>query len=122
MKKTSSLIPIIIMFVILAGLFVFMCLPQNPISVTAQNGIMDLRGQPSAQVSPLHGQWEFVYGEFVMPGDFQNRQPDFINVPDSWADHGYALNGFATYRLTVLTDETNPLTLFLPETDRKSVV
>jgi signal transduction histidine kinase len=119
MKKLTLFIPAAFMFIVLAVLFVFMCLPQNESVLTAQGGVMDLRGEQAGTVTPLYGQWEFIYGELLAPEDFNSQLPTLnsplINVPASWADHGYPLNGFATYRLTILTDETKPLTIFLPE-------
>ncbi|MCL2662245.1 MAG: sensor histidine kinase [Oscillospiraceae bacterium] len=113
MKKLISFIPAALMFIILAVLFVFMCLPQNRSSATAQNGVLDLRGEE--HIAPLRGQWEFIYGELLTPDELKDRPMGFIEVPESWVNQGYPLNGFATYRLTILTDKTTPLTLFLPE-------
>ena len=113
MKKIISFIPATLMFIILAVLFVFMCLPQNRSLVTAVNGVLDLRGEE--HIAPLRGQWKFIYGELLTPDELINRPMYFMEVPESWVNHGYPLNGFATYRLTILTDKTKPLTLFLPE-------
>ena len=113
MKKIISLIPAAVMFIIVIGLFVFMCLPQNQSRVTAENGVLDLRGE--SDIAPLNGQWEFVYGELLTPKDFDSYRAGLINVPSSWDEEGWPLLGFATYRLTVLTDLQEPLTLYLPE-------
>lgn len=116
MKKLTSLIPVAFIFAILAGLLFFMCLPQNQSQATAQDGILDLRGEAvKSKVAPLHGQWDFVYGKLLTPDEFANRQTFAIDVPGSWDDEGYPLNGCATYRLTILTDNSEALTLFLPE-------
>jgi signal transduction histidine kinase len=100
------------MFIILAGLFVFMCFPQNQSRVTARDGVLDLHGIKDNV--PLHGEWEFIYGELLMPADFADRHAEKIIVPSSWDEYGYPLNGCATYRLTVLTDRQEPHMLFLP--------
>lgn len=111
-----SFIPLAIIFLVLLGLFFFMCLPQNRSNVKAQNGILDLRGEAEqSKIAPLHGEWDFIYGELLTPDEFYARKAEIISVPNSWDDAGYPLNGCATYRLTVLTGSTEPFTLFLPE-------
>ena len=107
-------IPVAFIILVLAGLFIFMVLPQNHSDVTAKGGVLDLRGQ-RGQISPLRGEWGFVFGELLAPEDFRLRTPGFINVPDSWDVHGYPLMGYATYGLTILTDDTRPFTIFLAE-------
>ncbi len=61
----------------------------------------------------LDGEWEFYWGKLLSPEDFTNGtpdyKPDYINVPGLWDQaglirkEGYPLNGFATYRLVVVT-------------------
>ena len=44
-KKALTFIPIVFIIIVLAGLLVFMVLPQNYSDITAQNGILDIRGE-----------------------------------------------------------------------------
>ncbi|MCL1878089.1 MAG: hypothetical protein FWF80_04460, partial [Defluviitaleaceae bacterium] len=113
-KKSLTFIPIVFIVIVLAGLLVFMVLPQNYSDIMAQGGILDLRGE-SGQIFPLRGEWEFAFGELLTPEEFHGRTADLIQVPDSWDAHGFPLRGHATYRLTILTDEQRPFTIFLPE-------
>lgn len=114
MKKIPSFIPVAIMFMILAVLLVFMCLPQNQNIETAVKGILSLRNE-TAKIYTLHGEWDFVYGELLSPDELHKRQTDTVVVPGSWSDLGYPLNGFATFRLTVMTEGQDELMLYLPE-------
>lgn len=123
MKKIISFIPVIFIFIILAVLFIFMCLPQNQSSIKAENGVLDLRGvEGNTKIAPLQGEWEFIYGKLLKPDEITGianiENKETMTVPKSWDEEGYPLNGSATYKLTVLIkpeDEQKPLTLFLPE-------
>ena len=55
MKKLVAYIPVLLIFAMLAGLFVFMCLPHSRSNVAAVGGIIDLRGETAA--APLSGEW-----------------------------------------------------------------
>jgi len=115
MKKLTSFIPAALMFLILAVLFVFMCLPTGQISGVAEDGILDLRGsQTVGLLYSLRGDWQFAYGELLEPGEQPGRYGT-IEVPSSWHTSGYPLNGAATYRLTVLTDYDGVFLLYVPD-------
>jgi signal transduction histidine kinase len=81
----------------------------------AKKGILDLRNYDLSLDGNvvLDGEWEFYWRQFLNPGDFENgsRQDslDYISIPGYWND--YQLNGevlkgegYATYRLIILTD------------------
>jgi len=116
MKKPLMLIPAAFMLAVLAGLLALMVLPQNISYIEARDGVLDLRGEAAAgRIVPLGGQWEFAFGALLEPGELEGRQMGLINVPGTWDAQGHPLWGYATYRLTILTDEAGPMALFLPE-------
>lgn len=95
----------------------------NP-SDTKRNGIIN-----------LDGQWEFYWGKFIAPIDFIKIEKNntgsalltngnLIPVPSSWNGHNVATNtdtpqiingdGYATYRLKLITKQTSGLSIQLP--------
>jgi signal transduction histidine kinase len=101
-----------------AAAFWFICLPHGVSELEAKRGVLDLVGADfSDKIFALDGEWEFYYGAFHAPEVFKSGRPEggaFIRVPRSWDEAGYPPEGFATYRLRLLTDETE-LLLYLPE-------
>lgn len=90
-------------------------------SLKASDGRLDLTPwQPEEEVIELSGQWEFYWNQLLEPGEpgpTGNRE--YINVPGSWNGHtidGANLDGdgFATYRLTFYTEETERLGIKVP--------
>jgi two-component system, sensor histidine kinase ChiS len=86
----------------------------------AQNGVLDLRNWDFKQQGTisLDGEWEFYYGELLTPENFKSAdiksKASLINIPGNFT--GYVYNGktlqgqgYATYRLRVLTDNTKEL-------------
>jgi two-component system, sensor histidine kinase ChiS len=86
----------------------------------AQNGVLDLRNWDFKKQGPisLDGEWEFYYGKLLTPEDFKFKDklssPNLINIPGNFTGYvynGQALQGqgYATYRLKVLTDKAQDL-------------
>lgn len=84
-------------------------------SPLAEKGRLDLYSwdfKKDGRVS-LYGEWEFYYGKFIFPEEFQKHSfsPDYIQVPSLWNTHkagnGEALSnlGYATYRLSLSVKE-----------------
>lgn len=115
MKKLPAAIPASAMFLILAVLLVFMCLPIGQNTGNAVNGVLDLRKtQQNGLLYTLNGEWSYTNGKLLTPGDNYTFF-ETIKTPSSWEDAGYSLNGCATYRLNILVGEKKPLMLYIPE-------
>jgi len=117
-KRTGylpNLLLITAMFIILAILLVFMCLPLGQTAVPAADGVLDLRGEDmGGQIYQLTGEWLFHYGALMAPDDFP-VQTETIEIPSTGEDEGHSLNGYATYRLVIRTDDTEQFMLYIPE-------
>ena len=115
MKKIPLLFPIVVMFAILAILFVYMTLPLGQKSADAGGGVADLRGSDlSRAVYQLAGEWRCTPERLVEPDDFPDNAPTVL-VPEKWPGSFDALNTYATYRLTIYSDDARMLTMFIPE-------
>ena len=109
------IIPVIIMFAILAVLTVFMCLPLGVTPANAAGGALELRAAGLAgTIYHLSGQWQYTTGRIVAPEDFPDDAP-VLSVPTGWGDEGSSINSCATYRLAIRTDDEKLLTLYIPE-------
>jgi len=110
-----AVFPIAAMFIILAILLAFMCLPLGQTTVPAVDGAMDLTGvDMGGRLYRLTGEWRFHYGELIAPEDFRG-QAENIEIPSAWEDTGHSLNGCATYRLVIRTDDAGQFMLYVPE-------
>jgi signal transduction histidine kinase len=92
----------------------------------AKAGVLDLRNWDLKKqgVVKLNGQWEFYYNKLLTPQDFKNEKDiiktGLINIPGSfknykWEDKSLNAQGYATYRLKVLTN--NPEDLYAIKTE-----
>jgi len=100
----------------------------------ASKGVLDLRNWDFEKNGNLYldGDWEFHWKKFLSSKDFHDAEKidsteqdniDFISVPSSWENHNVAPkgnpaqiidgNGYATYRLKFLTNQTRGLSLHL---------
>jgi len=103
------------MFTILAVLLIFMALPIGRQAVSAVDGVTDLRRHDlSDAVYMLTGQWQVTPRRHVMPGEFPDDAAT-TGIPEWWPRSFDELNTYATYRLTVLTNDTRQLNMFIPE-------
>ena len=115
MKKRRSIIPIGIMFIILAILLVYMALPLGQAVAGAVGGTADLRRfDLSEDVIQLSGEWQVVRGALLPPCGFPDETP-VAGVPETWLWSKEKLNTCATYRLRICTDDTRALLMFIPE-------
>lgn len=105
----------ILFSIIILLLFSFCTSENSRKSPLAEKGTMDLRlwdFRKDGRVS-LYGEWEFYYGQFISPEEFQKKafSADYIQVPSLWNVHravsGEFLSnqGYATYRLAVYVKE-----------------
>ena len=80
----------------------------------ASGGVLDLSGWDLEKDGPidLKGEWAFHWNALIPPGEFLSPDPPrpsgFIKVPGAWNnfilnDKKTGLDGYATYRLTVIT-------------------
>ncbi|MDR0949615.1 MAG: sensor histidine kinase [Lachnospiraceae bacterium] len=128
------LLILIVLFAICSCVFYFVSLPHNLSDRMAHQGVIDLRGEDMEHtLVNLDGEWEFYYEQLINPQDFlasageqtteasSLTDPDYITVPGSWDISGYPLYGYATYRLTILSDEEH-LMILIPEISDASVV
>lgn len=65
-----------------------MCLPLGQRDVQAIAGQLEL-GDLDNNTFKLNGQWEFYYGELLMPEQISQYQLDIINVPSDWRYFDY---------------------------------
>lgn len=115
MKKLNIILSISLMVIILAVLLLFMCLPLGQTKGSAENGTLDLRPVDlSAAVYQLTGDWQYAQDRILEPSEFPGDAP-LIGVPDNWGGEGSSLNSCATYRLTILTEDSRLLMLYVPE-------
>lgn len=113
-------------FAVLAGLMIaaaVFCLPNLQFSPAksvprAEEGMLDLRQWSLTQDGPvrLNGSWFLHWGELLeAEADVELAQPILADVPGVWTRNGLPGRGYATYRLTVLTQgETGVLGLKIP--------
>jgi len=94
------------------------CNSKIPTPPLAQKGILDLREWDFSKngAVDLHGEWGFVFGDFIHPKDVKNKFPNFsyIQVPSRWEESGYPLHGHATYILKILfsKDQINSIPIW----------
>ncbi|MCL1835540.1 MAG: sensor histidine kinase [Oscillospiraceae bacterium] len=120
MKKSPVLLPVILLFLILAVFIVFMCLPLGQTRVNAERGTLDLRAEDLGKsVYLLTGEWEIYEESLLTPQEIAalpaQRDPQLLNVPHNWGGDADYLNTYATYRITILTGDTRQLMLYMPE-------
>lgn len=120
------LLSTILIFSLCLAVFFTASRPFVKEGAVAEAGVMDFRGTDFASsVYALAGQWEFYYGEMYTPGDFRSgpmEGGETIDLPGPWLKKGYPRLGYATYRLTVLTDAQEPLLLYVPEIMSSSTI
>jgi len=86
----------------------------------AKNGVLDLRNWDFKKqgIAKLNGEWEFYYEQLLTPEDLQNKskpiKTGLINIPGNFLDYMYKGQqlkgqGYATYRLKVLTNNAEEL-------------
>lgn len=94
-----------ILVVIGVGLYyIFM----NHMPQYAEKGVLDFHKVqwPENGYIELNGEWEFYYGEFIEPGQFNEKSARYIKVPGIWSrdveGETYPVKGFGTYRLRLV--------------------
>lgn len=86
----------------------------------AKDGILDLRNWDFKKqgIAKLNGQWEFYYDKLLTPEEFQSEskpiKTGLINIPGNFINYMYngkplSGQGYATYRLKVLTNNVEDL-------------
>jgi signal transduction histidine kinase len=90
------------------------------LAVTAQDGVLDLRGLDLSQPIRANGHWDFYWSMLLTPEDLNQAEPPktTIKVPGLWSQDPaqYPTKGYATYRLRVLVDPGQKLALFFDAT------
>lgn len=93
---------------------------SNP-SLKAEDGIIDLTHlQFEYDLAHLDGEWEFYWNQFISPDEIDKGQiTGYIPVPGSWnktipSKGILSGDGFATYRLSFITEENGRLALKIP--------
>lgn len=121
-KSITRKIAFLLILLIIGFTLFFMVSYKNSTFIKkprAQNGVLDLRNWNFKKQGPisLDGEWEFYYGKLMTSEDFKFKDissSNLINIPGNFT--GYVYNGqalqsqgYATYRLKVLTDNTQDL-------------
>ncbi len=87
---------------------VFYYIFMNRIPQYAERGVLDFHRVewPDNGYIELNGEWEFYFGEFIEPGQFQEKSARYIKVPGIWSrdveGENYPVKGFGTYRLRLV--------------------
>lgn len=104
MFKKIFLVAVIVNTVILNQLF-------GNISLPVTNGVIQIsKSEISSTYLSLNGNWEFYWNELLEPEDFSDSNTSnlkYIKVPAAWSSKkagSFPVKGFATYRLTIVTD------------------
>ncbi len=109
-SRTILLFTLLILLTLILG-----CTGQNGYSPLAHHGILDLSTvrNMDSQLIRLDGEWEFYWKKLLSPADLQGAHPPssstYISLPGAWnntriAGKKIGARGFATLRLTVLSD------------------
>ncbi|MBE7413329.1 MAG: SpoIIE family protein phosphatase [Leptospiraceae bacterium] len=123
-------------------IFFFSCTKEKKIFPVAIKGILDISQKSEKKWEfdldgnlKLDGEWEFYWKEFLEPVTLSNPDsitsntntqkfsPDWINIPSAWnnlpvpnsnKEKVAGAFGFATYRLRILTDSAQELSIKFP--------
>jgi Signal transduction histidine kinase len=112
----------IILIICLSIIFIFgnknvKSFTEEPVS---KDGVLDLRNWDFDKqgIAKLNGQWEFYYDKLLTPEDFQSKnkpvKTGLLNIPGNFINYIYkgqplSGQGYATYRLKVLTNNVEDL-------------
>jgi signal transduction histidine kinase len=124
-KRVRPLLTLLAVLLISGMAFYAVSVPRHMGQTNATGGVLDLSDADFERtIHPLNGEWEFYFGHLYAPGNFALGDPEgkaLIDVPQTWSEQGYPTAGFATYRLTLRTDEPE-LMLLVPEIPDASTV
>ncbi|PIC82300.1 histidine kinase [Sporosarcina sp. P21c] len=117
MNKRLWLIVPFFVVVLIAFRLIWIDSNQNIHTVTAENGVIDLRGMGDlSEDILLNGEWKFFAEEFITPGESSKRVPSLIQVPTDWQEQfsGNTSYGYGTYSLKIYVDrdDTNIYRLY----------
>ncbi len=115
-KKIPELYILLVLIVV--SLLMTSC--ERDTKLFAKKGIIDISNTDIKDGInyQLNGEWEFYFGKLLTPQDFADTdvvlKKEYIDVPQSWTKHKkYPKFGYATYRLIIKTDYTQPQVLFI---------
>lgn len=116
----------LLIFSLCTALFFSMSMPFVSGGPKAVDGELDFRGTDfTSSVYKLDGQWEFYYNCLYTPDDFKEGVPkgqELITIPGSWNRLGYPAAGYASFRLTILTEPGEIYMLYVPEIISSAVI
>ncbi|ARF17608.1 ATP-binding protein [Sporosarcina ureae] len=115
-KKFWLIVPFFIV-ILIAFRLIWIDSNQRTYTVTAENGVIDLRGMGDlSEDILLNGEWQFYAEEFITPGESSKKVPSLIQVPADWQEQfsGNTSYGYGTYRLKIYLDrdDTNIYRLY----------
>ncbi|PIC86977.1 histidine kinase [Sporosarcina sp. P20a] len=115
-KKLRLIVPLFIV-ILIAFRLIWIDSNQSTYTVTAEKGVIDLRGMGDlSEDILLNGEWQFYAEEFITPGESSKRVPSLIQVPADWQEQfsGNMSYGYGTYRLNIYVDrdDTNIYRLY----------
>ncbi|MDR1292857.1 MAG: hypothetical protein LBJ91_05655 [Clostridiales Family XIII bacterium] len=148
--KARFLLTLLAILLISGVVFWAVSVPRHMGEADAVDGVLDLSGADfDDTLYPLNGEWELYYGKLYTPEDFAGASPedfagtspedftdgspeDFANnspggmelvdLPGGWADMGYPVPAYGTFRLTLKTGAAQRLMLHIPEIAEAGVV
>lgn len=87
----------------------------------AEAGFLDLtQVEFESEVVSLDGEWELYWNQFLSPSELKAAPvTEYVNIPSSWNKYesnksAYSGDGYATYRLTFITENDKRLALKIP--------
>ena len=118
------IIVVFCIFFVCGVMFYLISIPRNVSAVTAVGGLLDLMSEDfSGTLFNLNGEWEYYEGELYTPDDFRNGglngndlgvDKALIYAPMAWHHGNSPFYGYATFRLTIKTNEPE-LLMLIPE-------
>ncbi|MGM0366884.1 MAG: hypothetical protein ACQEP5_10195, partial [Actinomycetota bacterium] len=94
----------IYLFVILFAVIILTSCASQPTDAYVQNGFIDLSKTSHESIMPLDGYWNFYWDRLVDYESIGTFDAEFIQVPKSWEQLGYPVEGYGTYHLKARVD------------------
>lgn len=93
----------------------------SALNPTVENGVINLSGEYlDVNTVMLNGKWEFYQNRLIPPAQLNSEtEKKYIGVPSSWNKYSKSKGvrsgyGYATYKLTFITDKSGTLALKIP--------
>ncbi|MGG1556256.1 ATP-binding protein [Paenibacillus ferrarius] len=124
-KRTVRIVVWIVMLLSVSSLGSAWAADGEATTSQPRKGVIAIAGDGTGDqaVTPLHGDWEFYWKQWLQPADFAHGglRPSYLKVPSSWPNDtvdgvNMSSHGFGTYRMVLhipATDVGKSKALFL---------